>query len=544
MTFLEILTATTPVLLVLVFLVILRLPATRAMPLSWLLHAVLAFLVWQVPIKIITAASLEGLIIASSVLWIIFGAILLLNILKTSGAIETIRSSFKQISEDRRVQVILIAWVFGSFLEGAAGFGTPAAICAPILIVLGFSPLSAVVLALIANGIPVTYGAVGITFNVGITQGLQQAGTAAPIVADFLGNTPLSAFVQQVSLRSALLNILSGSIMPLLLSIFLTRFFGPNKSWKEGLAVWKFALLAGFSYAGSAALVAALIGPEFPSLLGGLVSLAIMIPVAQKGWLLPKESWDFDTKPQSKINEEQPSPIPLWKAWSPYLFATLLLVLTRLKFLPLQNWLSNLTIGWNKILGTEISTNFAPIYSPGFIFVLTAVFATLFFGMPGQKVKEALGTSGKSLITSAIALGTAVPLVRIFINSSINTAGLASMPIALAGTMANLVGPAWPLVSPFIGALGAFVSGSATFSNLMFTLFQFGAAAQNNIAPLNIVALQAIGAALGNMICVVNVVAASSVVGLQGEEGRIIRYTIGPSLFLCLLSGLLVFLIF
>ncbi len=114
------------------------------------------------------------------------------------------------------------------------------------------------------------------------------------------------------------------------------------------------------------------------------------------------------------------------------------------------------------------------------------------------------------------------------------------MPIALAETMAEAVGPLWPLVSPFIGALGAFVSGSATFSNLMFTLFQFGAALQNGFDPINIVALQTIGAALGNMICVVNVVAASSVVGLQGQEGRIIRYTVGPSLVLCLLVGVMV----
>lgn len=544
MTFFQILTAITPVIFVLLFLVLMRLPAIKAMPLSWLFHAVLAFFVWQVPLQILAAASLEGVIIAISVLWIIFGAILLLNVMKTSGAIESIRLSFKQISPDRRVQVILIAWVFGSFLEGAAGFGTPAAICAPILIAVGFPPLAAVVLALIANGIPVTFGGVGLTYLVGVTQGLQQGPSIAPLVTQTLGTMALSDFIQTVSVRSALVNLVAGSLMPLILSVFLTRFFGSKKSWKEGLAVWKFALLAGFSFSGISAAVAFLIGPEFPSLIGGLITLAITIPIAQKGWLLPKHSWDFERTPTLPLeHEENINPMPLWKAWLPYLAATLILVVTRLRFLPLKIWFNAITIGWNQILGTEISTSFAPLYSPGFIFTLTALLAVLFFRIPAKDFQSTLSVSTKSLIASAITLGTAVPLVRIFINSSINLAGLDSMPIALAETMANAVGPLWPLVSPFIGALGAFISGSATFSNLMFSLFQFGAAIQNDLNPITIVALQTIGAALGNMICVVNVVAASSVVGLQGEEGKIIRYTIGPSLGLCLLSGLLVLVV-
>jgi lactate permease len=266
-----------------------------------------------------------------------------------------------------------------------------------------------------------------------------------------------------------------------------------------------------------------------------------MIPIAKKGYLLPKEVWDFDNQPEQNIpTAEKFNPMPLWKAWLPYILVTILLVITRLRFLPFKSWLSDIPLGWSNILGTEISTSFAPFYSPGFILVITSFLVMLFFRLSNQQIKNTFSVSGKSILISGITLGTAVPLVRIFINSSINAAGLDSMPIALAATMAEAVGPLWPLVSPFIGALGAFVSGSATFSNLMFTLFQFGAALQNGFDPINIVALQTIGAALGNMICVVNVVAASSVVGLQGQEGRIIRYTVGPSLFLCLLVGMMV----
>ena len=541
MTLLQIITALTPILLVLIFLMMMRLPAIKAMPLSWLVHALLAIFVWQVPLKIIGAASIEGLIIAASVLWIIFGAILLLNVLKTSGALESIRSSFMQISKDRRVQAILIAWVFSGFLEGASGFGTPAAICAPILIAVGFPPLAAVVLALIGNGIPVTYGGIGTTFLVGTTQGLQQAAATAPIVSQYLSSTPLSEFVHIVSTKSALLNIIPGSLIPLFISVFLTRFFGPNKSWKEGFAVWKYALLAGISFTGISVLIATFAGPEFPSLFGGLITLIIMIPIAKKGFLLPKEVWDFEKHPETNLTTlETSDPMPLWKAWLPYILVTLLLVFTRLRFLPFKNWLSNVLVGWSNILGTEISTSFAPLYSPGFILIITALLVMIFYRLSGKQIKNTFSISGKSILISGVTLGTAVPLVRIFINSSFNTAGFDSMPIALAATMAEALGPLWPLVSPFIGALGAFVSGSATFSNLMFTLFQFGAAIQNGLDPVNIIALQTIGAALGNMICVVNVVAAASVVGLEGQEGRIIRYTIGPSLVLCLLVGVMV----
>jgi lactate permease len=118
------------------------------------------------------------------------------------------------------------------------------------------------------------------------------------------------------------------------------------------------------------------------------------------------------------------------------------------------------------------------------------------------------------------------------------------MPIELAASMASVLGPVWPLFAPYVGSLGAFISGSATFSNLMFSLFQFGAAIENKLDPALINALQTVGAAVGNMICVVNVVAASSVVNLQGSEGKIIRFTLLPSLVICLIVGLLAIIVF
>ena len=545
MNLLQFIVAISPVLLVLFFLVILRLPATKAMPLSWLIHVVLAFAIWQIPWIQVAAASLEGLIIAISVLWIIFGAVFLLNVLRTTGAIESIRYFFTTISPDRRVQVILIAWLFGAFLEGASGFGTPAAVCAPLLVALGFPPMAAVVLALISNSFPVAYGSIGTTFFVGLAQGLQQGPDIAPIVAQYLGNISISDYIQIVSVKTALLNWLPGTLLPLLLSAMLTRFWGENKSWKEGLAIWKFALLSGFIFTTSAVIIATFMGAEFPTLLSSMIALIVMITLARRGILLPKEPWIFHkSAPTQNFNLSEPLKIPTWKALSPYAIATMILLLSRFRFLPFHAWINSVQIGWQHILGTEISTQFAFLYSPGAVFVFTSAISIFIMGSGKKELFNSLKTSSSTLISSFIALGTAVPLVRIFINSGVNASGLGSMPLELADSMASVLGSVWPLFAPYVGSLGAFISGSATFSNLMFTLFQFGAALKNNLDPSVINALQTVGAAVGNMICVVNVVAASSVVNLQGKEGRIIRYTLLPSLIICLLVGLIAIIVF
>ena len=161
-----------PILSVVLFLVVLRWPASRAMPICYATATCLAAFVWKIPIPHVSAASLKGLIIAGELLYIIFGAILLLNTLEQSGALDRIRETFSQISPDRRIQVIIVAWLFGSFIEGSAGFGTPAAIAVPLLVGLGFPPMAAVVSGLIIQSTPVSFGAVGTPILVGVSTGL------------------------------------------------------------------------------------------------------------------------------------------------------------------------------------------------------------------------------------------------------------------------------------------------------------------------------------------------------------------------------------
>ncbi|KGP73824.1 L-lactate permease [Pontibacillus yanchengensis] len=541
MNLLEVLTAATPILAVFLFLVVLRLPAHVAMPISFLLTGALAFWVWQIPSIRIFAASIEGIIIAISILWIVFGAILLLNTLRNSGAMDAIRSGFSGVTADRRVQLIIIVWLFGSFIEGAAGFGTPAAIGAPLLVALGFPALAAASLALIADSSAVSFGAVGTPVIVGVDQGLRQGSTIAPQVQDNLQNGSMLDFLQQVAQSAVMMDLFVGTFIPLILIVMLTRFFGERHSWKEGLAIWKFAIFAGLSFTVPAFLVASLLGPEFPSIIGGLVGLAIVIPATQKGFLLPDEPWYFSEEDRLKQETlvSQETGMPLWKAWLPYVFVALILVITRLEVLPIKESLRSIKIGWENILGTTISTTFEPLYLPGSIFILVVGLTFFMHKMNAQTIQNTMKTSITTMIGSAISLGTAVPMVRIFINSSENSADLLSMPMELAQLFASAVGGAWPLVAPLIGALGSFISGSATFSNMMFSLFQFSVAEQIGVSPQMVTSLQVLGANAGNMVCVLNVVAAASVVNMAGKEGTIIRMTLGPMLYYAAASGVI-----
>ena len=192
----------------------------------------------------------------------------------------------------------------------------------------------------------------------------------------------------------------------------------------------------------------------------------------------------------------------------------------RLPQFPIGDWLRQFVIGWDGILGTQISAVSTPLYLPAAILSLVAVLTVGLHRMRVEQFGTALGESTKTLLGAGFVLIFTVPMVRIYINSDVNDLGLQSMPIAMADWVSMNVGAIWPFFAPFIGALGAFIAGSNTVSNLMFTLFQHGVATALGISAAMVVALQAVGAAAGNMIAIHNVVAASATVGLLGQEGQ------------------------
>ena len=544
-----------PIISVAIFLVMLRWPASKAMPIAYVVAAALALFVWQLPIPKILAASVNGLIIAGTLIYIIFGAILLLNTLQQSGAMNTIRQGFSDITPDRRIQVIIIAWLFGTFIEGSAGFGTPAAVAVPLMVGLGFPAMAAVVAGMIIQSTPVSFGAMGTPILVGVNTGLS-ADPGMSAYAMELGFSEWEDFLGFIGTKIAIIHATAGTFIPLLVTSVMTRFFGANRSFADGFKVWKFAIFAALSMSIPYLIVATFLGPEFPSMFGGMIGLAIVVTAAKNGFFMPEETdnCDFDAKENwedewsgsmqaSDSASADKNSMGLIRAWSPYLFVAGLLVLTRLRAVNMEAFLRSdhplITWSWTEIFGSDISASFQPLWSPGTIFIIVSLITILVHGLKSSDYKIAFTSSLKTLVPASTALVFTVPMVQVFINSSGGAAGYEQMPIALAEGVANLAGSAWPFFSTFIGGLGAFVAGSNTVSNMMFSLFQFGVGERILADPTWIVALQAVGGASGNIICVHNVVAASAVAGLIGKEGSVIRKTLLPFLYYALMTGAL-----
>lgn len=550
--------ALAPILTVGVLLVGFRWPAKWAMPVGYVVVVVIGLLVWNLSLSSILASTVQGLIIALSILYIVFGALLLLATLSESGAVDTIRNAFTDISRDRRVQVIIIAWLFGSFIEGAAGFGTPAAIAAPLLLALGFPAMAAVMSGLIIQSTPVSFGAVGTPLLVGVQGGLQGGGPVERFLSE--RGLELSTYVTDtITFRVAVLHAAAGILIPLILCCMLTGFFGPSRNFGEGLAAWKFAVFAAVAMLVPYVFFGAALGPEFPSLLGAPIGLLIVVFAARRGFLLPERTWDFGPRstweeewmgsidPEDLHPDPGHEPMSVTRAWTPYVLVAILLVLTRLPFLPLQEWLSSLTLIWENIFGVEgITADFAPFYLPGFLFLVTVIATYFIHRMTRHEIIESWKVAGGQILGAGFALLLALPMVRVFINSgeTYNASGLSSMPVTLAEGAAALAGEAWPFFSPWIGALGAFIAGSNTVSNLTFALFQFATAVNIGVATSAavVVAAQAVGGAAGNMITVHNVVAASATCGLLGKEGALIRKTIIPMTYYVILTGSLAYI--
>lgn len=539
--------AVVPILTAAILLVGLRIPAKKAMPISFLVTVGIAYAVWDMAIIHIIASTIQGLFITFDILFIVFGAIALLNLLKHSRALSVIREGFANISKDRRVQVVIIVWLFGSFIEGAAGFGTPAAIVAPLLVGLGFPAFCAVMLGMMVQSTAVSFGAVGTPILVGVSGGIQSPEFNGELAATGL---ELADYIQLVTSEVVLLHGITGTLMPTLMVCMMTRFFGKNRSWKEGLQILPFSIFGGLAFTVPYVLTGLFLGPEFPSLLGALVAIPIVVVAAKRGFLIPKKIWEFDADEnwpsiwfgtlKVKLKEDNGGQrMSLAKAWIPYLAMAVLLVLSRLPQLPIKGWLNAVKIVWTEILGTSISASSSPFYLPGTILLLSGMIAIGLYRMKWDTVQIAFKDSAKMLLGAGFVLIFTVPMVRIYINSGANPADIPSMPITMADWVANAVGPIYPVFAPTIGALGAFIAGSNTVSNLMFGLFQFGVAAKLAMPSFVVLALQAVGAAAGNMIAIHNVVAASATVGFLGKEGMVLRRTIVPTVYYLLVVGLL-----
>ena len=520
-----------PILFCVIAMAMFNVPAKYAMPVSWLMSAILGFLFWEMDLLTIAAYSFFGLLNSIDVLIIILGAIVVMNTLKMSGGMATINNEFRSVSPDARIQAIIIGFMFVSFIEGAAGFGTPAALAAPLMVSLGFPPVAAAIVALICDSTAVSFGAIGTP----VAQAIQCLGS----------DVATEGFKQSLSIWTALLHVFAGVFVPLIAVAVMCKFFGKERSFKPALEVLPFAVFAGLCFTVPYILVATFIGYEFPTIFGALIGLVITVIAAKKGFLVPKNVWSFADKSEwddswkaSKAPEEpKPSNMSLILAWLPYVIIAVLLVLTRIPALGIKQLLNDAnTIFVIKtpdlfgIEGTAYSLKWA--YVPGTVFILIALATIFLHKMKAADVKKAWTDSLKQVSGAAIALVFGLALVQIMRFSGSNNVadeGMKSMIFYIAEAFSKVGQVLYIIMSPIIGILGSFISGSNTVSVTLFTNLQHMSAINLGLSEVIIVATNIVGGAVGNMICVNNVVAVCATVGTNGKEGKIIRSCIIPT---------------
>lgn len=422
---------------------------------------------------------------ALNILWIVLPALALYAFQNKLGAIERIRDALTSITAERRLQAILLAWFFGLFIEGAAGFGTPVALGAPLLLGIGYSPVRAVTLALLGHAAGVSFGAVGTP-------------TLAQVELSGLEATRIATHV-------ALLHAALGWIF-----LFVMVRLADDHALTRRDVGW--TLLAGLCFFVPFVSLAYLAGPELPSLAGALVGAVVFIAIIKR-WS-PTSSAAIDLR-------------SLIADLAPYLLIVLFILATRL-IAPLQEALAATTLSWN--LFGHFTGSFAPLYHPGTMLWCGLLLGALITGRLGTIIPAT-----NDAISRAVSVGLALFVMLLLSRLMVQSGMIDTLALAAAQT-----GPAWAVLAPSVGLLGTFITGSATTSNILFTQLQLSAASALDLSPVVMVAAQGFGSAVGNVIAPHNIIAGAATVGLIGREGEVMAKTLGIGIAVALLGGLLI----
>jgi lactate permease len=487
------------------FLVFLYLLLIRKTSLIWAsfitlaIYVALAIFYWQIfPLFLYTSFG-KGFFVALDIFLIIFGAIFFLQILKDLKIIKHITYYLGGLSKDYRVQIIVIAWFLECFIEGTAGFGTPAAIAVPILIGLGLTPIRALIIGLLGNSIPGVFGAAG-----------------TPIKMGFVGlNTAM------VPLYAALLNCV-GFIVPIFMLWAITH--GRVNRKKEFLDALPFAIFSGLIFV-VPSLLFLLLGQEFPSILGSLFGIIVIVISIKFGFLVPKEQLSLV---ENKEEEEKATMTP-FKSFLPYIILIVLLIVGKI-------FLSKLGIPIP--LGFKHTFSF---FNPGFIFIISGLLVIFIWKEKWGIIKSSIKNAWRGAVTPFFVVFLMLAMVQIMINSGNNGSGLLSAINYITKILDTTL---LPFFVPFVGAFGAFMTGSVTVSNIMFGHLFSAAATHLSINSSIILALGVVGAAAGNMIALADILTAEAVTGLKNSEVSVLRGVIIPCLIYLSIIGIIGIIIF
>lgn len=415
-------------------------------------------------------AGLEAAFTTATILWIVFPALALYEMQARSGQLQVLRAAIARLSDNPRTQVLFVAWFFGAFMEGASGFGAPVALAAPFLVMLGQPPVRAVVLALIGHAAGVSFGALG-------TPVLAQA-AMLPLELEAIGR------------QTAFLNVAVGGVL-----LAALVWLGDNKPPTMG-DVGR-GVLAGLSFYAPYAALAAFAGPELPSLGGGALGVLLFAAVTMR-------------RTGARVDH---TGAELLRAAAPYIFVVALVLLTR-GFIPLRDLLQSVELSWR--LGGDFHGSVRPLYHTGTLLLAALLLGALLQRRSLDDLGAAAGTALHRLAIVAVALLMMLCLSRVMVHGGL---------VAQLGAGAAAAGLLWPLLAPALGALGSFVTGSATASNILLTPFQAAAAADLHLPAARMAAAQGFGASLGNIVCPHNVIAGTAAVGLKGRDAEVMRWT-------------------
>ena len=483
------------------------------------LAILIAVLVYKMPVELAALSTLYGGAFGLfPVCWIVITALFIYNMSVKTGQFEVIKNSLASISDDRRLQALLIAFSFGAFIEGAAGFGTPVAITAAMLAGLGFNPLYAACICLLANTAPVAWGAIGIP----IVVGGQVAG-----IPDF-------ALSQMVGRTLPLISV----FIPLYLVIVMA-------GWKKGWEVWPACFVSGGSFA-IAQFISAnspITAPLLPDIVASLASIICTV-VFLKFWH-PKESWHFADEPKSLGKQELKfTGGQIFRAWAPFIILSLFVCAWGIK--PVNQALNQMTklvfdyampiSGLDKMVIDQIGKPKAAVYNFNFLSAAgTAILFAWFFSIMvmGASLKTAIGVAGDTLKTlkwPIVTISTILGFAYIM-----NFSGMAiTLGYAFAET-----GFAFPFFAALLGWLGVFMTGSDTSTNALFGKLQAVTAEKLGIDPVITMSANTSGGVCGKMISPQSIAVATGATGLVGRESEIFRFTFKHSIFLAIIAGIL-----
>ena len=491
-----------PILWLLIALAVMKMPAHKAMAITFAIAFVEAILYWQLPAINALTAGVEGVLNA---LWpiclVIISALFIYNLTVRTGAMETIKNILIGVSADQRVLSLLIAWGFGNFLESMAGFGTPVAIPAAILAGIGVNPILAIVGCLVVNSAPTAFGSVGIpTTTLNAVTGLD----------------PLS-----LSSAISSLQIITALISPFFLMIIVG---GGLKGLKGMIPT---TLVASLSFCLPYFFIAQFMGPELPDILGSICSMVCIVIAARIFNQKVPEEYTI-----TATNTVSISVMDGVKAWLPFILVAVLLVITSnlcpAIHDPLAVFKSSITV----YAGDNPNTlSFSWVNTPGVWIFLSAIIGGLVqganFGVLGSVFMETMKKYWKTILTICLVLATAKVM------------GYAGMIADIAAFLVVATGPAYPVIAPLIGALGAFVTGSATNTAVLFGGLQAQTAAGLGLNQSWIAGANLFGAGIGKMIAPQNLAVGAAAVDMSGQESKIMSAVLPYFILYIVLAGII-----